>query len=71
MLGIYAVNSGVLCDSVSDSAESSAILDLPLNKDALYKDAFTMEHWLSPSKYINGKRILSKLRVGCYRNGST
>ena len=71
MLGTYAVKSAVLCDSVSDPAESSGILDVPLNKDALYKDDFTMEHWLSPSKYINGKRILSKLKMECYRNRST
>ena len=68
MLGIFVVKIAILCGSVSDPAESSGILDLPLNKDD-----FTMEHWLSLSKDINGKhtRILSKFRMGCCRNGST
>ena len=59
MLGIFVMKSAALCGSVSDPAESSGILDLPLDKDA-----FAMEHWLSPRKDINGKRILSKLRMG-------
>ena len=74
MLSIFAVKSAVLSSSVSDPAESSGILDHPLNKDALYKDAFPMEHWLSLSKDLNQRRILSKLRMGSqigYRNGST
>ena len=55
-------------------AESSGILNLPLNKDPLYKDAFAMEHWLSLSKDSSGRRLLSKLRMGSQiscRNGST
>ena len=40
MLVIFAVKSAVVCSSVSDPAESSGILDLPLNKDALYKEYF-------------------------------
>ena len=74
MLGTFAVKSAVLCGSVSDPGEWSGILDLPLNKDALYKDVFAMKHWLSLSKELNGKRILSKLRMGSQiscRNGST
>ena len=54
----------VLRGSVSDPAESSGIPDLPLNKDALYMDAFAMEHWLSLSKDLNGRRISLKLRMG-------
>ena len=64
MLGIFAVKSAVLCGSVSDPAKWSGILDLPLNKNALYKDAFAMEHWLNQSKDLNGRRILSKLKTG-------
>ena len=69
MLGIFAVKSAVLSGSVSDPAELSGILDLPL-----YKDAFAMEPRLSLSKNTNGRRILSKLRIGSQiscRNGST
>ena len=66
MLGIFVVEIAVLCGSVSDPTESSGILDLHLNKDD-----FTMEHWLNLSKDINGKRILSKLTMGCCRNRST
>ena len=62
------------CCSVTDPAESSGILDLPLNKNALHKDALAMEHWLCLSKDLNGRRILSKLRmwsqISC-RDGST
>ena len=68
------MKSAVLCGSVADPAESSGILDLPLNKDALFKNAFAMEHWLSLSKDIYGRRILSKLRMGSQiscRNEST
>ena len=43
MLDIFAVETAVLSGSVSDSAELSGILDLPLNKDALFKNAFAME----------------------------
>ena len=43
--------------SVSDPAELSEILDLPLNKDTLFKDSFAMESWLSLSKDINKRRI--------------
>ena len=74
MLGIFAVKSAVLSSSVSDRAELSGILDLPLNKDALIKNAFAMELWFSQSKDINGRCILSKLRVGYQiscRNRST
>ena len=63
MLGIFAVETAFLSGSVSDSAELSEILDLTLNKDALFKDAFAMKPWFSPSKDINGKCILSKLRM--------
>ena len=56
-LGIFAVKSAVLSDFVSDPAESSKILDLSLIKDALFKDAFAMEPWLSLIKDINGRRI--------------
>ena len=73
MLGIFAVKSAVPCGSVSNPDESTGILGLPLNKDALFKDAFEMEHWLSLSKDINGWRILSELRIGSpisCRNGS-
>ena len=41
MVGIFAVKSAVL-SSVSDRAELSKILDLPLNKDALFKNAFAI-----------------------------
>ena len=74
MLGIFAVKSAVLCGSVSDSAELPGILDLPLNKDVLFKDVFAMEPWLNPSKDINGRLILLKLRMGSQissTNGST
>ena len=57
MLGIFTVKSAVLCGSVSGPAELSGILDIPLNKDALFKDAFAMEPWFSLSKDINGRRI--------------
>ena len=46
ILDIFAVKNAVLCGSVSDTAESSGILDLPLNKDALCKDAFAMDNGL-------------------------
>ena len=74
ILGIFAVKNAVLSGSVSDRAELSGILDLPLNKDALFKNAFAMEAWFSLSKDINGSCILSKLRIGSqisYRNRST
>ena len=61
MLGIFAVKSAVLSGSVSDRAKLSGILDLHLNNDSQCKDAFAMEPWLSLSKDINGRRILSKL----------
>ena len=64
MLGTFAVKSAVLSGSVSDRAELSRILDLLPNKDALFKDAFAMEPWLSLNKVINGRCILSKLRIG-------
>ena len=53
MLGILAVKSAALSGCVSDRAELSGILELSLNKNALFKDASTMEHWLSLSNYIN------------------
>ena len=53
MLDIFAVETAVLSGSVSDHAELSGILDLPLNKDALFKDTFAMEPWFSLSKDIN------------------
>ena len=74
MLGIFVVETAVLSGFVSDHAELSGILDLPLNKDALFKDAFAMEPWFSLSKDINGRCILSKLRMGSQiscRNRST
>ena len=74
MLGIFAMKNAFLIGSVSDRAKLSTILDQPLNKDALFKDAFAMEPWLSLSKDINGRRILSKLRMGSQiscRNEST
>ena len=43
MFDIFAVETAVLSGSVSDRAELSGILDLPLNKDALFNDAFAME----------------------------
>ena len=43
MLDIFAVETVVLSGSVSDRAELSGILDLPLNKDALFNDAFATE----------------------------
>ena len=42
-MGIFAVKSAVLSGSFSDRAELSGILDLPLNKDALFKDAFAIK----------------------------
>ena len=57
--GYVCAKSAVLNGSVSDPAELSGILDLPLNKDAPYKNAFAMKHWLSVSKDLNGRRILS------------
>ena len=74
MLGISAVETAVLSSSISDHAELSRILDLPLNKDALFKNAFAMEPLFSLSKDINGRYILSKLRMGSQincRNRST
>ena len=53
MLGILAVKNAALSGCVSDRAELSGILDLSLNKNALFKDASTMEHWPSLSKDIN------------------
>ena len=64
MLGVFAVETAVLRGSVSDRAELSGILDLPLNKDALFKDAFAIEPWFSLSKDINRRCILSKLKMG-------
>ena len=64
MLGIFAVETAVLSSSVSDRAELSGILDLLLNKNALFKNAFAMEPWFSQSKNINRRCILSKLRMG-------
>ena len=69
MLGTFAVKSAVVSGSVSDPAELSGILHLSLDKNA-----FAMEPWLSLSKDINGRPILSKLRMGSQiscRNGST
>ena len=66
MLSIFAVKSAVLSGSASDRVEMSGILDLPLNRDALFKDAFAMEPWFSLSKDINGRCILSKLRTGSH-----
>ena len=43
VLGIFAVKSAVLSGSISDPAQLSGIPDLPLNKDALFKNAFVME----------------------------
>ena len=43
MLGIFDVKGSVLSGSVSERAELSGILDLPLNKDALFKDGFALE----------------------------
>ena len=63
MLGMFAVKSAVLTDFVSERAELSGIVDLSLNKDALFKNAFAMEPWFSLSKDINGRCILSKLRI--------
>ena len=40
---LFAVKSAVLIGSVSDHAKLPGIVDLPLNKDALFKDAFAME----------------------------
>ena len=74
MRGIFAVKSAVLSGSVCDRAESSGILDLPLKKDALFKDAFAMEPWFSLSKDANGRCILFKLKMGSQiscRNRST
>ena len=51
------MKSAVPSGSVSEPAELSGILDLPLNKDFLFKDAFAMEPWLSLSKDINGRCI--------------
>ena len=34
MLGIFTVKSALLSGSISDRAELSGILDLPLNRDA-------------------------------------
>ena len=59
MLGIVAMKNAVLGGSVPDRAEFSGILDLSLKKDA-----FAMEPWLGPSKDVNGRHILSKLRMG-------
>ena len=47
MLGIFATKSAVQSGSVSDRAELSGILDPPLNKNALFKDGFAVEPWLS------------------------
>ena len=74
MLGTFAAKSALPSGSVSDPAELSGILDLPLNKGALFKDGFAIEPWLSLSKDINGRCILSKLRMGSQisgRNGPT
>ena len=63
------MKSAVLSGSVYDRAELSGILDLPLNKVA-----FSMAPWFSLSKDINGRCILSKLRMGSQiscRNRST
>ena len=54
MLSIFAVKS-----SVSDLAELSGILDLPL-----FKNASAIEPLLSLNKDIYGRRILPKLRKG-------
>ena len=58
------MKSAVLSGSVSDPDESSGIFDLPLNKDALFKNAFAVEPWLSLRKGISERRILSKFRMG-------
>ena len=64
MLGTFAVKSAILCGSVSDPAESFGILDLPLNKDALYKDAVAKEHLLSLSKDSNERCICQNSEWG-------
>ena len=64
MLDVFPVETAVLSGSVSDQAELSGILDLPLNKNALFKDAFAMEPWFSLSKDINGRCILLDLEWG-------
>ena len=74
MLGICAVKSALLSGSVCDRSELSGILDLSLNKNALFKDAFAIEPWFSLSKNISERFILSKLRMGSqisFRNRST
>ena len=68
MFGMFALKSAVLSGFVSDRAALSGILYLLLNKDALFKDAFAMEPWFSLSKDINGRCILSKLRIGSQIN---
>ena len=55
------MKSAVLCCSVSDFGELSGIINLPLDKNALFKNVFTIEPWHSLCKDINGRRILSKL----------
>ena len=68
------METAVLNGFVSNHAELSGIQDLPLNKDALFKDAFAMEPWFSLIKDINGRCILLKLRMGpqiSCRNRST
>ena len=46
------MKSAVLSGSISDRAELSGILDLPLKKVALFKDAFAMEPSFSLSEDI-------------------
>ena len=58
MLGIFGVKSAVPSGFVADSGELSGIVDLPLNKNA-----FAMEPLLNLSKDINGRSILSKLKM--------
>ena len=38
MLDIFTLKNAVLCGFVSDPAEPYGIIDLPLNKNALYKE---------------------------------
>ena len=43
MLSIFAAKSAVLSGSVSDRTELPGILDLSLNKNALFKDPCAMK----------------------------
>ena len=50
MLGMFAVKSAVLSGFVSDSVKLARILDLSLNTNALFEDAFQMEPLVNLSK---------------------